>query len=109
MVFELPKLEYKYDALEPYIDARTMEIHYTKHHAGYVKKLNAALEGYDELLNKSAEELISDVDGLPEKIRTAVINNCGGHVNHSLFWSLLKKDVKFSGKVKKMIDKSFGN
>lgn len=88
-MFTLPNLPYKYDALEPYFDARTMEIHHTKHHQGYVDKLNAALKGQTELADKSVEELLADLKALPKDIRTAVQNNGGGHANHSLFWQLL--------------------
>jgi superoxide dismutase len=89
--YELPALPYAFDALEPYIDAQTMEIHHDKHHAGYVKKLNAALEGHDDLTAKSPEELLQDLSALPADIKTAVTNNGGGHVNHTLFWQILKK------------------
>jgi Fe-Mn family superoxide dismutase len=88
MAYEQAPLPYAVDALEPHIDARTMEIHYGKHHAGYVAKLNAALEGTD-LGSKSVEDLISDLSGVPETIRGAVRNNGGGHVNHTLFWSVM--------------------
>ncbi len=84
---ELPKLPYDYKALEPYIDAETMELHYGKHHAGYVFKLNAALEKYPELQEKTLVDLLSDLNSLPEEIRGAVRNNGGGHFNHSLFWA----------------------
>ena len=87
--FDLPDLGYAFDALEPHIDARTMEIHHSKHHAGYTKKLNAALEGHSALHSKSAEELLADLDALPEAIRTAVRNNGGGYVNHTLFWDIM--------------------
>lgn len=87
--FELPQLPYAYDALEPHIDARTMEIHHTKHHNTYVTNLNNALEGNDELLSKSVEEVISNLDAVPEAARTAVRNNGGGHANHSLFWTVM--------------------
>lgn len=86
MAHELPQLPYAYDALEPHIDARTMEIHHSKHHQTYVNNLNAALSNHPELEGKSAEELIKDLSALPEDIRTAVRNNGGGHVNHSMFW-----------------------
>ncbi len=86
MAHELPQLPYAYDALEPNIDARTMEIHHGKHHQTYVNNLNAALSNHPELESKSAEELIKDLSSLPEDIRTAVRNNGGGHVNHSMFW-----------------------
>lgn len=88
-MYSLPDLNYAFDALEPHIDARTMEIHHDKHHAGYVKKLNDAVEGHDDLAGKSVEELISDLDALPESIRTAVRNNGGGHANHTLFWDIM--------------------
>ncbi len=89
MVFELPPLPYAKDALEPNIDAMTMEIHHDKHHAGYVSKLNAALEGHADLQGKSLEELLGSINSLPESIRTAVRNNGGGHANHSLFWQIM--------------------
>ncbi|HVS02595.1 MAG TPA: superoxide dismutase [Thermoanaerobaculia bacterium] len=82
----LPDLAYSFDALEPHIDARTMEIHHGKHHGAYVSKLNAALEGHQELQEKSIEDLLRGIDRVPESIRTAVRNNGGGHANHSLFW-----------------------
>ena len=86
MAHELPQLPYAYDALEPHIDARTMEIHHTKHHQGYVNNLNSALSSHPELESKSVEELVKDLGSIPEDIRTAVRNNGGGHANHSLFW-----------------------
>lgn len=92
MAFELPSLPYAYDALEPTIDAMTMEIHHSKHHNAYVSNLNAALEKYPELDGKSLEELVSALAGVPEDIRTAVRNNGGGHFNHSLFWSVMSPD-----------------
>lgn len=109
MKHELPKLDYEYDALEPYIDAKTMEIHYTKHHQAYIDKLNAALEKYPELQDKPVEKLLKELTKLPEDIRTAVRNHGGGHYNHSIFWKLLKKDVKISEKVNVAIDESFGS
>ena len=90
-MFTLPKLPYSYDALEPYIDAQTMEIHYTKHHQAYVDNLNAALKNHPHLQQKTLEELIKSYASLPEDIATTVRNNAGGHFNHSLFWSLMKK------------------
>ncbi|OGM28745.1 superoxide dismutase [Candidatus Woesebacteria bacterium RIFCSPHIGHO2_01_FULL_41_10] len=93
MAFELPELSYDYGALEPHIDRRTMEIHHDKHHAGYVAKLNEALEGHDELLGKSIEEILRDLNNVPEDIRTAVRNNGGGHANHTLFWEIMGPDV----------------
>ncbi|MBM4422626.1 MAG: superoxide dismutase [Chloroflexi bacterium] len=90
MAYELPKLSYAYDALEPHIDARTMEIHHTKHHQAYITNVNKALEGHDALAAKSVEALISDLNSVPENIRTAARNNGGGHANHSLFWAIMK-------------------
>ena len=89
MAYTLPDLPYAHDALEPVIDARTMEIHHGKHHNTYVTNLNNALEGHDALAAKSVEDLIRDLDSVPEEIRTAVRNNGGGHANHSLFWQLM--------------------
>lgn len=89
MAFELPALPYSNDALEPHIDAQTMEIHHDRHHNTYVTNLNAALESAPELQGKSLEELIGDIDSVPESIRTAVRNNGGGHHNHSLFWTVI--------------------
>lgn len=89
MAYELPALNYAYDALEPHIDARTMEIHHTKHHQTYINNVNAALEGKADLAAKSVEALIADLDAVPEGIRGAVRNNGGGHANHSLFWNIL--------------------
>ncbi|MEH7111935.1 superoxide dismutase [Neobacillus niacini] len=89
MAFELPQLPYAYDALEPHIDKETMNIHHTKHHNTYVTNLNNALQGNEELLAKSVEEVIANLDAVPESARTAVRNNGGGHANHSLFWQLL--------------------
>ncbi len=109
MSHTLHALPYAYNALEPYFDEQTMQIHHTKHHQTYVDKLNAALEGHANLQNKSAEELISDLNAVPEKIRTAVRNHGGGHANHSFFWPLLWKEVDFSGDVAKAINKKFGD
>lgn len=89
MAFELPSLPYSYDALEPYIDKETMNIHHTKHHNTYVTNLNHALEGHSDLLSKTVEEVISNLNAVPEAVRTAVRNNGGGHANHSLFWQIL--------------------
>jgi Fe-Mn family superoxide dismutase len=85
----LPTLPYEYNALEPFIDEATMRLHHTKHHQAYIDKLNAALTDYPDLLNKSVEELLADLNSLPEAIRLAVRNHGGGHANHSLFWQLL--------------------
>jgi len=89
MAFELPALPYSNDALEPHIDALTMEIHHDRHHNTYVTNLNAALESAPELQSKSLEDLISNLDSVPESIRTAVRNNGGGHANHTLFWEVI--------------------
>lgn len=91
-MFELPSLGYEYDALAPHIDARTMEIHHSKHHAGYVKKLNAALESAPDLQGKSVEEILADLNAVPDDVRMAVRNNGGGHANHTLFWSVMGPD-----------------
>ena len=107
MLHLLPKLPYSFDALEPYIDARTMEIHHGKHHQAYIDKLNKALEKYPKLQNKSAEELLKNLDLIPEDIRTAVRNHGGGHVNHSFFWQILKKGVEPKGEILKAINKKF--
>ncbi|APO43767.1 superoxide dismutase [Paenibacillus sp. FSL H7-0942] len=89
MTFQLPALPYANDALEPHIDAKTMEIHHDRHHNTYVTNLNAALESAPELQEKSLEDLIANLDSVPEGIRTAVRNNGGGHANHSLFWEII--------------------
>ncbi len=89
---ELPALPYAHNALEPYIDEQTMQIHHGKHHQGYVNNLNAALDGHADLQDKSVKELLYDLDALPESIRTAVRNNGGGHLNHSLFWPSMSPD-----------------
>ena len=91
MAYTLPELPYAYDALEPHIDACTMEIHHSKHHNAYIQKVNAALEGTD-FENTSIEELVGNIDSVPENIRGAVRNNGGGHANHSLFWTIMSPD-----------------
>ncbi len=93
MKYELPALPYAYDALEPYIDAKTMEIHHTKHHQAYVNNLNAALEKHPEIADKPLEELLAAIDTVPEDIRTAVRNHGGGHMNHSFFWTIMGPDA----------------
>ena len=105
----LPPLGYAYDALEPFIDARTMEIHYTKHHQTYVDKLNAALQKHPELEKQSVWQLLADINNVPEDIRTAVRNHGGGHANHSFFWPLLKKGTKPHGPLNDAITKKFGS
>jgi Fe-Mn family superoxide dismutase len=111
MAFKLMELPYAYDALEPHIDARTMEIHHTKHHQGYTNNLNAALDKYPELQEKTARELLESLDKLPEDIRTAVRNNGGGFKNHNIFWKTMSPNGggKPAGKLAQAIDTSFGN
>jgi Fe-Mn family superoxide dismutase len=109
MKHELPKLDYAYNALEPYIDEKTMTIHHTKHHQTYVDKLNAALEPYAGLQKVPVQELLKSLNTIPEAARNAVRNHGGGHYNHSMFWKILKKDVAISGKIKDAIDKEFGS
>lgn len=111
MAHTLPELPYAHNALEPHIDAQTMEIHHGKHHQAYVNNLNAALEKAPELQGKSIEELIADLDSVPEAIRTAVRNNGGGHANHSLFWEILSPNGGGAptGEIAEAIDKTFGS
>ena len=109
MAFTLPDLPYDFGALEPHIDARTMEIHHGKHHATYVAGLNAAVEGVEALAGKSAEELLANLDSVPKEKRQAVINHGGGHANHSLFWQLLSADGGApAGDLAAAIDSKFG-
>lgn len=89
MAYELPALPYDFAALEPYIDAQTMQLHHDKHHAAYVNNLNAALEKHPELPHRSVEELVRDLNAVPEDIRQVVRNNAGGHVNHTMFWQIM--------------------
>ncbi|MEC2054295.1 superoxide dismutase [Peribacillus psychrosaccharolyticus] len=111
MAFELPQLPYAYDALEPHIDKETMNIHHTKHHNTYVTNLNAALEGNEELLSKSVEEIVANLDAVPEEKRTAVRNNGGGHANHSLFWTIISPNGggQPTGKLAEAITSKFGS
>jgi len=109
MSHKLPELPYAYNALEPYFDAQTMEIHYTKHHQTYVDKLNAALEKHSDLQNKSVEDLLRDLNSVPESIRTAVRNHGGGHFNHSFLWPMLRKETSYGGAVADAINSSFGS
>lgn len=111
MPHKLPDLPYAHDALEPHIDAQTMEIHHGKHHQAYVNNLNAALEKHPELQSKSVEELISDLNSVPESIRTAVRNNGGGHANHSLFWQILSPNGggEPQGELAQAINDAFGS
>ncbi|MCI2889972.1 superoxide dismutase [Staphylococcus hominis] len=108
MAFELPNLPYAVDALEPHIDKETMEIHHDKHHNTYVTKLNAAVEGTD-LESKSIEEIVANLDSVPENIQTAVRNNGGGHLNHSLFWELLTPNSEEKGTVVDKIKEQWGS
>lgn len=115
----LPPLPYAFDALEPHIDAKTMEIHHDKHHQTYVDKLNEALSKHPELMERSLEELVADLDMIPEDIRTAVRNHGGGHLNHSMFWEMIGPPSTSSGqasgggepsgKLKEAIDAAFGD
>jgi superoxide dismutase, Fe-Mn family len=109
--FELPKLPYANDALEPHIDARTMEIHHDKHHAGYVSKLNQAVAKHSDLADKSIEELIRGLDQIPEDIRNDVRNQGGGHLNHSIFWPIMTPGgpKEPSGELANAIKSSFGS
>ena len=111
MSYSLPDLPYAYDALEPHIDAKTMEIHHTKHHQAYISKANAALEGHNDLAAKSIEDLVSDLSSVPEAIRGAIRNNGGGHANHSLFWTVMSPDGGGtpSGDLAEAIDSTFGS
>lgn len=111
MAYELPQLPYAYDALEPHIDKETMNIHHTKHHNTYVTKLNEALQGNDVLLSKSVEDLVSNLDAVPESARGAVRNNGGGHANHSLFWEILSPNGGGAptGEVADAINSKFGS
>jgi Fe-Mn family superoxide dismutase len=111
MAHELPPLPYDYSALEPVIDAQTMTLHHDMHHAAYVKNLNAALEKHPTLQSKSAEDLIRDLNQIPEDIRAAVRNNGGGHVNHTMFWKIMKPQGGGapSGAISEVIAKTFGS
>jgi superoxide dismutase, Fe-Mn family len=111
MPFTLPQLPYAYDALEPNIDAKTMEIHHTKHHQAYVNNLNAAIEKAPELAGKSLDDLMRGINGVPEAVRAAVRNNGGGHWNHSMFWELMgpNKGGEPSGKLADAIKSAFGD
>jgi len=109
--FELPPLPYDFAALEPTIDSQTMQIHHGKHHAAYVNNLNAALEKHPDLQNKSAEDLISNLNAVPEDIRTAVRNNGGGHVNHTMFWQIMAPNAggEPTGELANAIKSAFGD
>lgn len=111
MAFELPDLPYPYNALEPFIDELTMQIHHDKHHQAYVDNLNKALEGREELSSASIEELLTNLDSIPAGIRQTVINNGGGHYNHSRFWQWMapKPSAKPEGKLEEAINSTFGS
>lgn len=111
MAFTLPALPYAYDALTPYIDEETMHLHHEKHHNAYITNANAALEKHPELADKTIEELLADLNSIPEDIRTAVRNNGGGHANHSLFWTVLAPNAgeEPTGAVKDGIEEAFGS
>src|SRR3981081_3475269 len=111
MPFVLPPLPYGFDALEPHIDARTMEIHHDRHHATYVNNLNGAIEKHPELGDRTVEQLLADLDGVPEDIRTVVRNNGGGHLNHSIFWTIMKAGGggEPTGDVADAIEDAFGD
>ena len=109
MTFTLPNLSYEFNALEPHIDAQTMEIHHDKHHAGYVKKLIEALEG-SEFAEKPINEILKNIESVPEDKRKAVINNGGGHANHTLFWEILSPNkTELSGELSEAINSKFGS
>jgi len=107
----LPPLPYDYAALEPYIDAQTMTLHHDKHHAAYVNNLNAAVEKHPQLANKSVEDLLRDINSVPDDVRTAVRNNGGGHMNHTMFWQIMKPKGGGppTGRIADEIKKSFGS
>ena len=110
MAFKLPDLPYDFNALEPHIDARTMEIHHGKHHATYVAKLNAALEKAPALAGRNIEEILRSLDAVPAEVRTAVRNHGGGHLNHSLFWKMLAPQGGApTGALRAALDKAFGS
>jgi Fe-Mn family superoxide dismutase len=110
-MYKLPDLPYAYDALEPHIDKKTMKLHYGKHHAGYVAKLNKALEKHDKLLNMKIENLLADIKNVPEDTRQAVINSGGGHANHSFFWKIMSPSPQKApkGKLASAIKADFGS
>lgn len=109
MNHQLPALPYAYDALEPHIDALTMQIHHTKHHQTYIDKLNAALQDHPKFMEFDPEKLLRHLAEVPESIRTAVRNHGGGHANHSFFWPILKKEVPIGGEIAKAIAARFGS
>ncbi|MCY7323985.1 MAG: superoxide dismutase [Phormidesmis sp. CAN_BIN36] len=110
MAHQLDSLPYSYDALEPYIDTQTMQLHHDKHHAAYVNNLNGALEKYPDLQNKQVEELVKTLDSIPEDIRATVRNNAGGHINHTMFWQIMKPSGggEPTGDLARAIESTFG-
>lgn len=111
MAYEVPPLPYDYAALEPHIDAETMKLHHDKHHAAYVNNANAAIEKHPELASKSADDLLRDLNAIPEDVRTALRNNAGGHSNHSMFWAIMgpKAGGEPTGPIADQIKKDFGD
>lgn len=111
MTYQLPELPYAYDALEPNIDSETMHLHHDKHHNTYVTNLNAAIEKHPELSEKTIEELVTDLEAIPEDIRTAVRNNGGGHANHTFFWEIMGPNSggEPTGEIKAAIEETFGS
>lgn len=111
MAYTLPKLPYAYNALEPHIDAKTMEIHHAKHHQAYINNANAALEKHPDLASKSAEELLKNLAAIPEDVRTVLRNNAGGHANHSLFWTVMAPGAggEPTGEIGQAITSTFGS
>ncbi len=107
MTFQLPQLQYEYNALEPYIDEKTMIVHHTKHHQAYTDKFNAALQKHPELFKKTPEDIIANVKSIPEDIQEAVRNNGGGYVNHALFWKILSVKSTITEELKKIIEENF--
>ena len=111
MAFTLPELPYAHNALAPHFDEETMHLHHGKHHAAYVSNANAALEKHPELADKTVEELLADLDAVPEDIRTAIRNNAGGHANHAMFWEILSPNGggEPTGEIKEAIEAAFGS
>ncbi|MBC7381879.1 MAG: superoxide dismutase [Bacteroidia bacterium] len=107
--YSLPALGYAYNALEPFIDARTMEIHHTKHHQAYINKLNEAMEKEPSLKNMELEEILMNIQAQPESVRSVLRNHGGGHWNHSYFWTLLKTNTQMGPKFTKLVNNSFGS
>ncbi len=111
MKYTLPKLDYSYDALEPYIDATTMEIHHTKHHQAYINKLNEVLEKHPQIANTPLKELLQNLDSLPipDKDKTLIKNHGGGHINHTLFWQIMGPTKQIDTQLKSEIEQTFGS